>query len=135
MPQFIERFTAFKDVDLDAVVDYNHKRGLIEEINRVLVFTASETHGVPVSRICLLGAVAHWPGAQQVLLSLLDFDAPDGQAVDILFILLVPEEAHQQHLDILASIARLFSQDDFCSQLRSAGNATELYTTATHRTS
>jgi Tfp pilus assembly PilM family ATPase len=52
---------------------------LIDEINRVLVFTASETHGVPVSRICLLGAVAHWPGAQQVLLSLLDFDAPDGQ--------------------------------------------------------
>jgi type IV pilus assembly protein PilM len=52
---------------------------LIDEINRVLVFTASETHGVPVSRICLLGAIAHWPGAQQVLLSLLDFDAPDGQ--------------------------------------------------------
>jgi len=52
---------------------------LINEINRVLVFTASETHGVPVSRICLLGCIAHWPGAQQVLLSLLDFDAPDGQ--------------------------------------------------------
>ncbi len=52
---------------------------LINEINRVLVFTASETHGVPVSRICLLGCVAQWPGAQQVLLSLLDFDAPDGQ--------------------------------------------------------
>ena len=52
---------------------------LVEEINRVLVFTASETHGVPVSRVCLLGTVARWPGAQQVLLSLLDFDAPDGQ--------------------------------------------------------
>ena len=52
---------------------------LINEITRVLVFTASETHGVPVSRICLLGCIANWPGAQQVLLSLLDFDAPDGQ--------------------------------------------------------
>ena len=52
---------------------------LVEEINRVLVFTASETHGVPVSRVCLLGSIAHWPGAQQVLLSLLDFDAPDGK--------------------------------------------------------
>jgi len=52
---------------------------LINEINRVLVFTASETHGVPVSRICLLGCIAQWPGAYQVLLSLLDFDAPDGQ--------------------------------------------------------
>ena len=65
----------------------------------------------------------------------IDFDAPDSQAVDILFILLVPEEAQQQHLDILAGIARLFSQDDFCSQLRSTSNARELYTTATHRTS
>jgi Tfp pilus assembly PilM family ATPase len=52
---------------------------LVNEITRVLVFTASETHGVPVSRICLLGCIANWPGAQQVLLSLLDFDAPDGQ--------------------------------------------------------
>lgn len=52
---------------------------LINEITRVLVFTASETHGVPVSRICLLGCIANWPGAQHVLLSLLDFDAPDGQ--------------------------------------------------------
>jgi PTS system nitrogen regulatory IIA component len=65
----------------------------------------------------------------------IDFDAPDDQAVDILFILLVPEEAQQQHLDILAGIARLFSQDDFCSQLRSANNAQELYTIATHWTS
>ena len=56
-----------------------HFLELVNEINRVLVFTAAETHGVPVSRICLLGAIAHWPGAQQALLSLLDFDAPDGQ--------------------------------------------------------
>lgn len=52
---------------------------LVEEINRVLAFTALETHGAPVSRVCLLGSVAHWPGAQQVLVSLLDFEAPDGQ--------------------------------------------------------
>ncbi len=56
-----------------------HFLDLVNEINRVLVFTAAETHGVPVSRICLLGAISHWPGAQQTLLSLLDFDAPDGQ--------------------------------------------------------
>jgi len=52
---------------------------LVNEINRVLVFTASETHGVPVSRVCLLGSVAHWPGAQEVLLTMLDFDTPNGQ--------------------------------------------------------
>ena len=52
---------------------------LVNEINRVLVFTAAETHGVPVSRVCLLGSLAHWPGAQQELLSLLDLEQPDGQ--------------------------------------------------------
>jgi Tfp pilus assembly PilM family ATPase len=52
---------------------------LVAEINRALEFTEAESHGVPVSRVCLLGSIARWPGAQQVLLSLLDFDAPDGQ--------------------------------------------------------
>jgi Tfp pilus assembly PilM family ATPase len=52
---------------------------LVEEINRVLIFTASETHGVPVSRVCLLGGIANWPGARQLLLSLMESDAPDGQ--------------------------------------------------------
>jgi len=52
---------------------------LVNEINRVLVFTAAETHGVPVSRVCLLGSLAHWTGAQQTLMSLLDIEQPDGQ--------------------------------------------------------
>ena len=33
--EFIERFTAFKNVDYEAVVDFSHKRGLIAEIDRV----------------------------------------------------------------------------------------------------
>ncbi len=33
--EFLERYTAFKDEDLDAVIDYRHKRGLLEEINKV----------------------------------------------------------------------------------------------------
>jgi len=62
----------------------------------------------------------------------INFDAPDGKPVDILFVLLVPEEAQQQHLDILAGIAGLFSQGSFCSQLRQAGDNDSLFTTATN---
>ena len=47
---------------------------LVEEINRVLIFTASETHGVPVSRVCLLGKISAWSGINDLLLSLLDVD-------------------------------------------------------------
>lgn len=61
----------------------------------------------------------------------IDFDAPDDLPVDLLFVLLVPEEANQQHLDILATIARLFSQPDFCQQLRAARDAAALFDCAT----
>jgi len=61
----------------------------------------------------------------------IDFDAPDERPVDLLFALLVPGEANQQHLDILASVARLFHQADFCRQLRAARDAQSLYELAT----
>jgi PTS system nitrogen regulatory IIA component len=63
----------------------------------------------------------------------IDFDAPDEQPVDLLFALLVPGEAHQKHLDILANVARLFSQADFCRELRSAKDGQTLYDIATGR--
>lgn len=61
----------------------------------------------------------------------IDYDAPDGQPVDIVFALLVPADAHQQHLDTLAGVARLFSQPDFCGQLRAATDPGELFRIAT----
>jgi PTS system nitrogen regulatory IIA component len=61
------------------------------------------------------------------------FDAPDDQPVDLLFVLLVPEEAHQQHLDILAIIASLFSQAEFCQELRAARDNRTLYNIACSR--
>jgi PTS system nitrogen regulatory IIA component len=45
------------------------------------------------------------------------FDAPDRQPVDQLLILLTPEASTQQHLDILAEVARLFSNDALRSRL------------------
>lgn len=56
-----------------------------------------------------------------------DFYAIDGQKVDLLFVLLVPEEAHEEHLKALAKLAELFSQQQFCDQLRSSKNSEALY--------
>ncbi len=61
----------------------------------------------------------------------IDFDAPDEQGVDLIFALLVPQEAQQQHLDILAAIAGLFRQPDFCKALRQASDSGELHRIAT----
>ena len=56
-----------------------------------------------------------------------DFDAMDGQRVDLLFVLLVPESTNQGHLNLLATLADYFSQDQFRRDLQLAKNVTELY--------
>ncbi len=55
------------------------------------------------------------------------FDAPDDLPVDLLFVLLVPVEARQEHLDILANIAQLISQTDICERLRASRDDRTLY--------
>ncbi len=79
---------------------------------------------------CRVDNCTHAMGTLITLEEAIDFDAPDGNPVDILFVLLVPEEAQQQHLDILASIAELFSQKTFCDQIRQAKSNTTLFETA-----
>lgn len=56
-----------------------------------------------------------------------DFDAIDSQPVDLLFVLLVPEQAHDEHLNVLATLAELFSNPAFCQQLRGANSSESLY--------
>jgi len=79
---------------------------------------------------CRVSNCAEPIGALITLEEPIPFDAPDDKPVDLLFVLLVPEEADQQHLDILATIARLFSQEDFCHDLRNARDNRTLYTIA-----
>lgn len=50
----------------------------------------------------------------------IDYDAIDGRPVDLIFGLLVPHDATQEHLQLLATLASLFSNEDFRSQLRKA---------------
>ena len=55
-----------------------------------------------------------------------DFDAVDGKPVDLLFALLVPEAATQEHLQLLATLAGMFSNPDFCASLRRATSPEDL---------
>lgn len=47
-----------------------------------------------------------------------DFDAPDGQPVDLVFGLVVPEECTEEHLQILSQLAGTFSVDELREALR-----------------
>lgn len=48
------------------------------------------------------------------------FDAPDGQPVSMLFVLLVPEAATELHLQMLSELAQMFSDKTFRERLASA---------------
>jgi PTS system nitrogen regulatory IIA component len=56
-----------------------------------------------------------------------DFDAIDGKPVDLLFALLVPEESTDEHLQILARLAALFSNQEFCEKLRSCNDSDQCF--------
>jgi PTS system nitrogen regulatory IIA component len=48
------------------------------------------------------------------------FDAPDGKPVSMLFVLLVPEQANERHLQLLSELAQMFSERGFRDALLEA---------------
>lgn len=57
----------------------------------------------------------------------LPFDAPDGNPVQMLFILLVPEQATDLHLQILGELAHMFSDPNLRARLMACHDADEVY--------
>lgn len=56
----------------------------------------------------------------------IDFDAPDNQPVSLVFVLLVPENAMGEHLEILAHLAARFSEKSVCDALLRSTDAEEV---------
>ncbi len=56
-----------------------------------------------------------------------DFEAVDGKLVDLVFLLLVPEEAGADHLKALARLSRLLRDDNITESLRKAKTTDEIY--------
>jgi len=55
------------------------------------------------------------------------FDAPDGKPVAQVFVLLVPEHATEQHLQLLSELAQMFSDRRFRDHIGSAADAPALH--------
>jgi len=55
------------------------------------------------------------------------FDAPDGRPVNLIFVLLVPEQATEQHLEILSELAQMLSDREFRQNLGTAADAAALH--------
>ena len=73
------------------------------------------------------------PGCQTPISAVLhldaavDFDAIDGAPVDLLFVLLVPEAATDEHLELLRQIASMLDREQVRERLRQAQSNEELY--------
>jgi nitrogen PTS system EIIA component len=55
------------------------------------------------------------------------FDAPDGQPVSLVFVLLVPEQATEKHLQILSELAQMFSDKALREAMNQASDAAALH--------
>jgi PTS system nitrogen regulatory IIA component len=64
----------------------------------------------------------------------IDFEALDGQPVDLLFLLLAPEAAGADHLKALARVARLLRDAEVARKLRESRDAEAIYAVLTSAT-
>jgi nitrogen PTS system EIIA component len=55
-----------------------------------------------------------------------NFEAPDNLPVDLVFTIVIPEEATEEHLLILSALARVFSSDEVCQSIRNATSREEI---------
>jgi PTS system nitrogen regulatory IIA component len=91
-------------------------------------------HGIaiPHCRVSINAGVGN-TGAIGALITLnqpIEFDAIDAEPVDILFAMLVPEEAHDEHLKNLAALASALTRSEFRNRLRAADTNAALYDAA-----
>ncbi len=83
-------------------------------------------HGVAIPHGRVKG-LKNAVGALVRMKAAIPFDAPDGQGVVLIFILMVPERATDMHLNILSQLAEMFSDKAFRERLMTAPAATDLH--------
>jgi nitrogen PTS system EIIA component len=90
-------------------------------------------HGVAIPHGKLAG-LARLTGVFACLDRPIDFDSLDNEPVDILFVLLAPENAGADHLKALARIARVLRDQETADKLRVAADAAAIYALLTDET-
>jgi PTS system nitrogen regulatory IIA component len=122
--EFVSKIIAESHDDLSAEAVFS---GLI---GRERLGSTGIGEGVAIPH-CRLANAQSAIGALVYLSDPIDFDAIDNRPVDLLFFLLVPEEACDDHLSTLAQLAEVFSQEEFRSKLRDTHSNEQLLQVAT----
>ena len=67
---------------------------------------------------CRINECSEAAGCLVTLQEPIDYGSAEGQDVDVIFVLLVPEEATEAHLKLLAALARSFSNAEVRDRVR-----------------
>ncbi len=110
------------DVDVDELY-----RNLL---NREKLGTTGIGGGIAIPH-CRFNTQGRTYGACLTLTTPIDFDAVDNEPVDIIFAMLVPENAESEHLQMLATLAEQLQAPSFVSRLRAANDDNELFNATT----
>lgn len=113
-----ERLAALSGLDDRAILETLRQR------ERLGTTGVGQGLAIPHGRIAGLD---HLVGLFAKLAKPVDFEAMDGQPVDLVFVLLAPEDAGADHLQALARIARLFRNAGIAQKLRQVDDEATLY--------
>ncbi len=102
------------------------KQAIVEALNdREKLGSTGIGRGVAIPHARIAGLTT--PRAALVQLARpLAFDAMDGEPVDLVAAMLAPENGSEEHLNLLAELAELFSQDRLTAAMRKADDASTL---------
>ena len=75
---------------------------------------------------CRVAGLQKSAGALMKLAEPVDFDSSDGQSVDIVLGLMVPEELGEGDLSDIEELSRLLCDDALCARLRSVSSSSDL---------
>ncbi|MFN8721675.1 MAG: PTS IIA-like nitrogen regulatory protein PtsN [Rhodospirillales bacterium] len=109
-----------------------HERAVFDVLlERERLGTTGVGHGIAIPHGKLPG-IDRVQGLFARLERPIDFDAIDEQPVDLIFVLLAPEQAGADHLKALARVSRMLRDAQTCEKLRGADNADALFALLTH---
>lgn len=86
-------------------------------------------HGIAIPH-CRIAGCPDIMGGLVSLSEAIDFEAYDQAKVKVMFVLIVPEEEINEHLSVLAMLAKRFESDNYREALFAANSASALYQAA-----
>jgi len=128
-----DKYAALRELsDVLASADSIGSRDELEEaiLDREKLLSTGIGLGIAIPHV-RLKSVAELTVAIGICKTGIDYDALDGQPVNIIIMIASPEGAHREYLSVLAKIVLLFKNPDVRTNILKAETASEMYSVIT----